>query len=150
MVTRCYRVLEHPSDLKLQVFGEDLPDLFCNLVRAIAEEQTDGHSTSVKKEISDIYESIEIESPDLFSLFVDFANEIVYRSDAKSKVYTVCKVASLRTSQRSSSNLSACFLKAKIYGIKADKRIDIKAATYHEGYVKKIDDGWEAVILFDI
>jgi SHS2 domain-containing protein len=131
-----YKVLEHPADLKLKIFGRDLPELFCNLVKAIAQE-----TKSEKLEVRNReWEDVEIESPDLFSLFVDFANEIVSRSDESGKIYTDCEIP----------EISETKLRAKISGIKADKKLDIKAATYHEGYVKKIDNRWEAVILFDI
>lgn len=38
MSKKIYEVLEHPADLKIKVFGKDLSELFCNLVRAIASE----------------------------------------------------------------------------------------------------------------
>ncbi len=134
-----YKVIEHPADLKLKIFGNTLEDLFCNLMRAIAGEQSRRHRMSTRG-TSDVYETIEIESPDLFSLFVDFANEIVSRSDANGKIYTDCEIIEISENK----------LKAKIIGIKAEKKLDIKAATYHEGYVKKVDGKWEAEILFDI
>lgn len=136
MSEKIYQVVEHPADLKLKIFGKDLPELFCNLVRAIAQEVR-----SERLEVgNEKWEVIEIESPDLFLLLVDFASEIIYRSDANNKIYTDCEVEELSENK----------LKAKILGAKADKKLDIKAATYHEGYVKKVNDRWEAVILFDI
>lgn len=137
-----YEVVDHPADLKLKIFGSTLEDLFCNLVGAIASEQL-GNSVSKRKpsfQDDKNWEDIEIEASDLLSLFVDFASELIYRSDANGKIYVDCEI----------EDISEKKIKAKILGIKADKKIDIKAATYHEGYVKKIGDRWEAVILFDI
>jgi len=131
-----YKVLEHPSDLKLKILGKNLKELFSNLVRAIAREQL---GNLVSKEEGD-WEDVEIESPDLFSLLVDFASEVIYRSDANQKVYIKCEVEEVNKTK----------IKARILGLAADRKIDIKAATYHEGYVKKFDDGWEAVLLFDV
>ncbi|MDI6778484.1 MAG: archease [Patescibacteria group bacterium] len=139
---RYYEVIDHPADLKIKVFGEDLSDLFCNLVRAIASEQL-GNSVSKWKpsfQVNRDWEEIIVESPDSFSLFVDFANEIIYRSDANNKIYADCEI----------EDVSENKIKAKISGVTADKKLDIKAATYHEGYVKQVDRGREAVILFDI
>jgi len=135
---KVYEVIDHTADLKLKIFGATLENLFCNLVRAIAEETKS--STLGKFPKVELWENIEIESQDFFSLFVDFANEIIYRSDANRKVYVDCKIL----------EISKTKLKAKIVGIKADKKLDIKAATYHEGYVGQTGEGWEALILFDI
>jgi len=131
-----YKVLEHPADLKLKIFGKDLPELFCNLVKAIAQEMRD-EKLDVRNEK---WEEVEVKSEDLFSLLVDFASEIIYRSDANNKIYALCEIEEMSKNK----------LKAKISGIQAKKKLDIKAATYHEGYVKKVAGGWEAVILFDI
>lgn len=138
MSEKIYQVVEHPADLKLKVFGKDLPDLFCNLVKAIAEE-TKSSTLGILPKV-ELWEKIEIKFLDLFLLFVDFANEIIYRSDANNKIYMDCKIIEISENK----------LKAKIAGVKADKKLDIKAATYHEGYVKQVGRGWEAVILFDI
>lgn len=100
-------------------------------------EEAGGGKLGMKNER---WEGVEVESSDLFSLLVDFASEIIYRSDTNGKIYTNCEIL----------EISETKLKARIVGIKADKKLDIKAATYHEGYVKKVDDRWEAVILFDI
>lgn len=138
MPNKTYQILDHPADLKLKIFGESLKDLFCNLVRAIAAEIKSSTLGTLPK--VELWEEVEIESPDLFSLFVDFASEIIYRSDANNKIYVSCEIEEIKENK----------LKAKIAGIKAGKKLDIKAATYHEGYVKKMDNHWEAKILFDI
>lgn len=133
---KIYEVIDHPADLKLKIFGTSLENLFCNLVRAIAQE-----ISNEKLEIRNgKWENVEIESPDLFSLFVDFASEIICRSDTNNKIYASCEIEEIKDNK----------LKAKIAGIKVGKKLDIKAATYHEGYVKKMDNHWEAEILFDI
>ncbi len=133
-----YKILEHPSDLKIKIFGKNLPELFGNLARAIASEQIG--KSMYENQSNGVWEEVEIESPDLFSLLVDFASEIIYHSDANQKVYTDCDVKEISKNK----------IKARISGLPVDRKIDIKAATYHEGYVKKVSDGWEAVLLFDV
>ena len=135
---KIYEVLDHPADLKLKVFGKTLEDLFCNLAKAIVKETKSSALGAFSK--AELWEEVEIESADLFSLFVDFASEIIYRSDANNKVYTECKIEGIAESK----------IRAKISGVEAEKKLDIKAATYHEGYVKQVKEEWEGVILFDI
>jgi len=131
-----FEILEHRADLKIKVFGRDLPELFVNTALAVAEQQ----NPAVKKPAKE-WESVEINSPDLNSLLVDWLNEILSRSDLNKKVYFDFKIEELAKNH----------LRAKIAGQKVvQKQIDIKAATYHGLEVKKIDNHWQVIIIFDI
>lgn len=134
-----YEVLEHTADLKIKVSGQDLSGLFINAALAVAEQQkSDIRKQKLEKEE---WESLEIKSSDLNSLLVDWLNEILSRSDLNKKVYTLFKI----------EEFSENHLQAKIAGQKVDqKQIEIKAATYHGLEIKKVNNHWEAVVIFDI
>lgn len=134
-----FQILEHTADLKIKVFGKDLPELFINAGLAVAEQQQPDIS---KQQITkDDWESIEIQSLDRETLLIDWLNEILSRSDLNQKVYCDFKIEELSENR----------LRAKIAGQKIDqKQIEIKAATYHGLEIKKADEHWEAIILFDI
>lgn len=134
-----FEILEHRADLRIKVFGQDLAELFVNAGLAIAEQQSlEAKNQSLEKEE---WESVEINSPDLNSLLVDWLNEILSRSDLNHKIYFNFKI----------EELFGKHCQAKIAGQKVvQKQIDIKAATYHGLEVKKVDEHWEAVIIFDI
>ena len=130
-----FEVLEHRADLKIKVFGQDLAELFINAASAIAEQQN-----PKAKKTTEEWESVEINSPDLNSLLVDWLNEILSRSDLNHKIYFNFKI----------EKLSEKHCRAKIAGQKVvQKEIDIKAATYHGLEVKKVDEHWQAIIIFD-
>ncbi|MBL7155132.1 MAG: archease [Candidatus Portnoybacteria bacterium] len=130
-----FEVLEHRADLKIKVFGQDLAELFINAASAIAEQQN-----PKAKKTTEEWESVEINSPDLNSLLVDWLNEILSRSDLNHKIYFNFKI----------EELSEKHCRAKIAGQKVvQKEIDIKAATYHGLEVKKVDEHWQAIIIFD-
>ncbi len=132
-----YELLEHRADLKIRIFGQDLTGLFVNAGLAVAEQQ----NPSVENRAPEKWESIEINSPDLSSLLVDWLNEILSRSDLNNKVYNNFQI----------EELSGNHLRAQIAGQKVDqKRVDIKAATYHGLEIKKIDKHWQAVVIFDV
>jgi SHS2 domain-containing protein len=134
-----FELLEHRADLKIKVYGQDLNQLFVNAGLAMAEQQNPvaKNQPSAKQE----WESIEINSPDLNSLLVDWLNEILSRSDLNHKVYFNFQI----------KELSKNHLQAKIAGQKVEqKQIDIKAATYHGLEIKKIDEHWQVIIIFDI
>ena len=132
-----YELLEHRADLKIRIFGQDLTGLFVNAGLAVAEQQ----NPSVENRAPEKWESIEINSPDLSSLLVDWLNEILSRSDLNNKVYNNFQI----------EELSGNHLRAQIAGQKVDqKRVDIKAATYHGLEIKKIDKHWQAIVIFDV
>lgn len=131
-----YELLEHKADLKIRIYGQDLTKLFVNAGLAIAEQQNPA-AVEPNKE----WETITIKSLDLNSLLVDWLNEILSRSDLNHKVYNNFQI----------EELSENHLRAQIAGQKVvQKQIDIKAATYHNLEIKKVDDHWQVVIILDI
>lgn len=134
-----FEILEHRADLRIKIFGQDLAELFVNAGLAITEQQSlEVKNQSLEKEE---WESVEINSPDLNSLLVDWLNEILSRSDLNHKIYFNFKI----------EELSEKHCQAKMAGQKVEqKQIDIKAATYHGLEVKKVNNHWQAIIIFDI
>lgn len=132
-----YSILEHTADLKIKVFGKDLPELFSNAALAMAEQLKPG----IRPPIEGKWEKIEIKSSDLEPLLVDWLSEILYRSDVNHRVYAEIKI----------EEISERELKAKIRGTSIGKKdLDIKAVTYHGLEIKQIGNYWEAVIIFDV
>lgn len=140
-----YKILEHRADLKIKAYGKDLAELFVNAALAMASQQAmsiDRQADEKSKGLKEPEEVI-IESADLKSLLVDWLNEILYRSDVNAKVYFDFEIEEL--------NESPAKLKAKISGRPFEqKKLDIKAATYHDLDIIKKDDYYEAIIIFDI
>ena len=133
---RKYQLLEHKADLKIKVFGRNLEELFINAALAMAEQQ----NPTVKKS-AQVWEAMEIKSTGLNYLLVDWLNELLFRSDLNQKIYTNFQI----------ERLSKNRLTAKIAGQKINqRRLEIKAATYHQLEVKQENGQWEAVIIFDI
>lgn len=132
-----YEILEHKADLKIKAFGQDLAELFVNAALALAEQQAADLGLKPKES----WEEVKIESSDLNSLLVDWLNEILYLSEVNHCLYFDFRIEELTHTR----------LKAKIRGRPmTQKKIDIKAVTYHGLEIKKIDNRWQAVILFDI
>jgi len=133
-----YEILDHPADLKIKAFGNDLPEVFVNMALAIAEQQS-----PTQIQAKEPAEEIIVESDSLDSLFVDWLSEILYRGEVNKKIYTDFEVTEFSENPYK--------IKAKIKGVPVEsKNIDIKAVTYHELEIKKISDHWEAIVVFDI
>lgn len=133
-----YQILEHPSDLKIKVFGKEEKKLFENAMigmfkgaRYLPEEKSPKSKVEIK-----------ISSFDLNSLLVDFLSEILYLVETKKLVFE--KVNFKKFSKNE--------IEAELIGRKLKRMgVHIKGVTYHELEIKKEENGtWGATILFDI
>jgi len=132
-----YEILEHKADLKIRAFGKTKEELFLNMMQ--------GMISGLKPEILNSKaekRNIEIKSPDLESLLVDFLGEVLYLTQVNKEIYTNIKFKKLTDME----------LEGKLVGQKVQRfGEDIKAVTYHELDIRQNENGvWEATVLFDI
>jgi SHS2 domain-containing protein len=132
-----YEFLEHPADLKIKAYGQDLPELFINTALGMTE--------FLFGKISDIKETahtekIKIQANNTESLLIDWLSEILYLSDKSDRAYLDYQI------EEFSENKIA----AKVGSVKFPALEDIKAVTYSELEIKKVKDGWQAIVVFDI
>lgn len=136
-----FEILSHTADLKIKATGRALPEVFINAALAVASQQAP--DLLDKKAENESWQEISTESSDLNSLLVDWLNEILYQGEMNQKVYSDFEI--LDFSKKPPK------IKAKIRGLTVPtKNIEIKAATYHNLYIKQTSQGWEAVVVFDI
>jgi len=137
-----YEILEHRADLKIRAFGEDLKELFENVMVGMFEsvkyEPAFAEATAGKE----IKREIKISSLDLPSLLVDFLSEVLYFCEANKEVYH--KVLF--------KNLTEKELEGILIGKKLERiGVQIKGVTYHDLDIHQRKDGTrEAAVLFDI
>lgn len=75
------------------------------------------------------------------SMLVDFLSEVLYLSDVKNEAYFEVDFKKL-----TSSKLEATLKGQKVKNFEKE----IKAVTWHDLEIKKISDGWQAIVVFDI
>lgn len=138
---KAYEILEHTADIGIAVKGGDLEKLFRNAAMAMfdimAEKAVDKKSEKIEKFL------IRQEADDLEELFVNWLNELLSLSGAKSKIF--CEFTF--------RNLDEGKLEAVAGGEDmANYRIntEIKAATYHGLEIKKAGSQWQAKVIFDV
>jgi SHS2 domain-containing protein len=143
-----FEVLPHTADLKIRAYGSTLKELFNNALKGMF---TSIHPlTSLCSYVHDRLvcaalpqqHSIEVTAPDLESLLVNFLSEALYLSDANDEAYLQADIEDL-TDQH---------IKAIIYGVAVEgfEVVEIKAVTYHDLKIEKIDGLWQTDIVFDI
>lgn len=135
-LAKSYTVLDSPSELKINVTGSSIKELFRNALIAMFDSVSPRYDES-----SLTKHSILINAPDQEILLIDFLIEALYLSDTHNEAYFDAHIEILSEHE----------LKAVIFGKKVSGfAIEIKAVTYHDVHIKKISQEFSTNILFDI
>ncbi|HOX55159.1 MAG: archease [Candidatus Omnitrophica bacterium] len=136
-----YELIEHTADIGVRVSGSDLKQIFVKAALAmfdiIAEPCKSCDSIKLNKF------DIKIEGQDREELLVNWLNELLSLFDAKEVLFKEFKI----------DTLSETGLVAIIFGCPRENckiKAEIKAATYHELKIEKIDNGFVAQVIFDV
>lgn len=141
-----YKILSHTADLRLEIYGKNLEELFSNAALALADILA---PKSTKFKIKKSKVKIKVKSKNINTLLVDFLNEILARSNINKTIYMVisCKLQVLGNEAR---------LEAELVGQKIKEfKEDIKAVTYHEVVIRQTTNDqqqkiWKTKLIMDI
>ncbi len=132
-----FEIGEHTADLELLVRGRRIEDIFLNAARAVLSYTAPGPSAppTIQKEI-------HLTAPNREELLVDWLNEILYLQEKEGAVFRSFEVR----------NLTDREIRAAVSGGKTFSGTgpEIKAATYHDLYIKETSSGWEAHVILDL
>lgn len=131
-----YKILDHPSDVRVQAFGKTKEELFLHSL--------EGMNEILKLKILDKKSEnreIKVKSVDANALLVDFLSEVLYRIQTNKEVYNEIKFTKFSDTE----------LEAELIGNKVESfGEDIKAVTYHNLKIEQKNGLFETIILFDI
>jgi SHS2 domain-containing protein len=135
-----YEIIDHTADLGMVVKGADAKDLFTNAAYAMMDimVEEDRGGKGAKRQIA-------IEGEDYSDLMVRWLGEILYLFDAERQLVWGIEITAIGPN-RLESFLALTSLEEWRHEIKRE----IKAVTYHGISVQKVNDEWEARIIFDI
>ena len=135
-----YEIIEHTADIGIKAYGENLAESFENAAKAMFDIITDNSKIDKIGQYN-----IQLESPDLDQLLVDWLSELLFLNSAKNLVFGLFKI---QIDEEHNS------INAKIFGekynlLKHKIGIEIKAVTYH---MLKVNNNYpfSAQVLFDI
>ncbi len=138
-----FEIIDISGDVGIRAFGKSIEDVFKNAAIGMYSLITDLEGVKGEKSIS-----ISVESNSLEGLLVSWLNELIFHFDAYGFIGKDIniKVVSIQPS---------ALVKAEISGEEFDaerheRKLLLKAATYHRLKVEKVRDIWEADIIFDI
>lgn len=142
-----FELIPHTADLKLRVYGTTCEQLFRNAVVGMFQvmmPQAPGCDYRDDRLVCPqlpITHHIELRASDLELLLVDFLSEVLYLADSNNEAYLDAAVTIHKTT-----------LQATVHGVSIAGfgKSEIKAVTYHDLSIKKVGDGWQAELVFDI
>ncbi len=137
------RTLPHVGEWKVELRGHTRNDLFQRVAPLIAF--TAGRTS----EPPTAWEQVALSARDEVALLVDWANELIGRSEASGAAYT--DVRNLEVAPPVEHAGDPWRLTAEVCGRPvAEWRSALKAATYHGAMVERDRGGWRGTLLFDI
>lgn len=131
-----YQFLDHPADIKLRVFGKDLPDVFINAAIGMMSFLFPQAGSAITKSTKEI----TVEAEGLDSLLVNWLSEILW----------LCTTLHSKGVDFQIQKFSEHKLSAKIVFTSAVAQDEIKAVTYHELKIVQENKHWLAEVVFDI
>lgn len=152
-----FEILDISGDIGIKAYGTSCEEAFVNAGTGMYNLITDVEKIEEKQEIA-----IEIKAESIEGLLVKYLNELIFYFDTYGFVGKRIEVvgAELQTASRDSQKLSLSKspnfeLKIKVCGEEFDpdrheRRLLVKAATYHNLRVEGINGRWEVEVIFDI
>lgn len=139
-----FEVMDISGDIGIRAYGQSCEKVFVNAGIGMYSLITDIEKIDERQAID-----IEAKGDSLEGLLVSYLNELIFRFDTYGFIGKRIEIMSLEFGVMSYG------LKARVYGEEFDPdrhegRLLVKAATYHNIKVEKINDKWEIEVVFDI
>jgi SHS2 domain-containing protein len=160
-----FEILEHTADIGLRANGQSLEELFENAAWGLAEildaarpaqvigaaavdagtptRSPSARSRGAPAGYAPRPQRIELGPADIEGLLVDWLNELILFTEEAKACLSSVEVGSVGEEG----------LRARVDLVECDpppEGTELKAATYHQLSVRQTDDGWVAVVYFDV
>jgi len=135
-----YQIIDHTADLGIIVKGVDEKALFITAAQAMTDLMVTGDV--VRKTV---IKDVSLQGDDFPDLMVKWLGEILYLFNGEKLVMHSIEIKSISPVMLQST-LTLSTFEPKHHEVKRE----IKAVTYHQIFVGKVNDGWQARIIFDI
>ncbi|MGA3243331.1 MAG: archease [Bacteroidota bacterium] len=135
-----FRILEHPSDIGLEVWGPDLAEVFRQAALGLTSILVDPASVRVRER-----RTLGLKGSDNENLLVRWLSEILYLYDGADFLVSDVEIRRLQD-----SSLAAILKGEKVDTGHHQFRMDVKAVTYHQLNIALDENVWTARVFLDI
>lgn len=134
------RTMQHVGEWKVQLLAESLENIFIEAARAVARRVGTRHGPAGD------WEAVAVGARDRIALLVEWANELIGRSEVAGRAY-----AEVRNVSIVADGGHPLELHAEVRGTPIRVwRSPLKAATYHGATIECVNGHWRAELLFDV
>lgn len=138
-----FEILDISGDVGIRAYGKSIEDVFRNAAIGMYSLTTNLENVRGEKTIE-----ISVESQSLEGLLVSWLNELIFQFDTYGVIGKEISIKAI-------SYQPSAFLKAEIKGEefnpeRHERKLLVKAATYHKLKIEKINDIWGVDVIFDI
>jgi len=135
-----YRLLEHTSDVKVEIYGADLAELFTNAAICLFDLILDRSKVHEAASVP-----VSLESAALPELFLDWLRELLFLFSTRSLAIGRVEIGSIEPTR----------IKAIVFGEEFDTerhglKVEVKTPTYHEYRIEEGKDGYRATVILDV
>ena len=173
-----YRLLDHTSDIKVEIYGADLAELFTNAATCLFDLILDRKKVRETQSVP-----VSLKSADLPELLLDWLRELLFLFSTHSLAIRRVEIHSIEPTGMPSaiassspprvesvesaksvdaisgsgapSAVSGYHVKATVFGEEFSQerhglKIEIKTPTYHQYQIDKTAEGYRATVIFDV
>ena len=135
-----YQAIDHTGDLGMLVFGADLRELFVHAAWGLFDLMTDAERIEPR-----LNRDLTVEAIDLEDLMVRWLGELLYAYDTHRFLAVNAAFHTLEPTR-----LQAILRGETFDAARHPIDTEIKAVTYYQIAVERLDAGWQARVIFDI
>jgi len=134
-----YEYFEHQADVGLIGYGKTLEEAFVEGAKAMFQVMCEIKNVKVKKEVK-----IEVEGNDIESLFIEWLNDLLAQKDIEDMFFSDFEV------KIDGNKLVGVAKGEKMDLDRHQVKVEVKAATYAQLKVEKIDKSYKVQCVVDV
>lgn len=135
-----YKYIDHTSDLGVEIYGKDLPELFANGLFTVFDNILDLNTVEIKEA-----RTIQLSAQTLEELLIDWFRELLFIFATEYFVAKEVKYIKIQNNKLSAE------IAGEIFDTKRHRiKIEIKIPTYYMFKIQKTDNGYTATVIFDV
>ena len=141
-----FEIIDTSGDVGIRAYGSDPESLFMNAAAGLYDLIT---APELIRENRSVELTAESRSPD--GLLVSWLNELIFRFDAYGFIGKKIVVTELSLPDNTGSfRVRACLRGEDFDSSRHERRLLVKAATYHKLKIEQKNGIWQADVIFDI
>lgn len=153
---KSFEIVDISGDAGIRAYGETLDDVFVNAAIGMYSLITELEDVREEKEIQ-----VDVQSHSPESLLVSWLNELIFHFDTygfigkRIIISDLSPCLALPPGGGGLGEGEVCSLRASVFGeefdpVRHERKLLVKAATYHQLIIEKKDGVWVTEVIFDI